>query len=87
MAEYNQKDRVDGPPTGFWIRARASVYGLVVYDFEARRGEFIDACLPLVEQGKLTLREDVADGLEYAADAFCRLMRGENIGKAIVKVS
>lgn len=87
MAEYNQKERIDGPPPGFWIRARATVYGLVVYDFEGRRQAFVDECLPLVESGKLIMLEDVEDGLTQAPAAFCRLMRGENMGKAIVKVA
>ncbi len=86
MAEYNQKDRIGGPPPGFWIRARAKVFGLVVYDFEARRQEFIDACVPLVQKGHLKVREDITAGLAQAPAAFCRLMRGENQGKAIVKV-
>jgi len=87
MAEYNQKNRIGGPPPGFWIRARATVYGLVVYDFEHRRDEFIDVCLPLVKAGKLKMQEDIADGLDKAPEAFCRLMQGSNMGKVIVKVS
>lgn len=87
MAEYNNKDRTGGPEPGLWIKARAIIYGLVVYDFEARRTEFIDDCLPYIHAGSLKMREDIADGLEQAPAAFCRLMRGENTGKAIVKVS
>jgi len=29
----------------------------------------------------------VTDGLESAPEAFCRLMRGENFGKALVRVA
>jgi NADPH-dependent curcumin reductase CurA len=87
MAEYNQKDRIGGPPPGFWIRSRATVYGLVVYDFEHRRQEFIDACLPLINNGSLKVREDIAQGIAEAPEAFCRLMQGANMGKALVKVS
>lgn len=87
MAEYNQKERIGGPPPGFWIRSRATVYGLVVYDYEHRRQEFIDACLPLVNNGSLKTREDIAKGIAAAPEAFCRLMQGANMGKALVKVS
>ncbi len=86
MAEYNSASRGGGPPPGLWIRARATVYGLVVYDFEPRRDEFIAACLPYVRDGRLKMREDIATGLAAAPAAFCRLMRGENMGKAVVKV-
>ena len=39
MADYNGRERLAGPPPGLWIRARATVFGLVVYDFEARHSE------------------------------------------------
>ena len=84
MSEYNKTERTPGPPPGYWIRARATVFGLVVYDFEDRRDEFIAACLPHVRSGALSQREDVVQGLDAAPEAFCRLMRGENFGKMIV---
>jgi NADPH-dependent curcumin reductase CurA len=84
MAEYNSPERSYGPPPGFWIRARATVTGLVVYDYEQRRGEFIEDCLPDLEAGRLSQLEDVSKGIAAAPAAFCRLMRGENFGKVIV---
>ena len=84
MAEYNDAERAPGPPPGFWIRARATIYGLVVYDFEPRRREFVDTCLPLLREGKLDQREDMTDGIESAPEAFCRLMHGGNFGKVVV---
>lgn len=86
MADYNKTTRSMGPPPAMWIKARAIVYGLVVYDFEPRRAEFVEACLEYLKQGKLVVREDVAQGLVAAPEAFCRLMRGENMGKSVVKV-
>lgn len=86
ISEYNSATRSPGPPPGNWIKARATVYGLVVYDFESRRDEFIAACLPEVEAGRLFQREDVVSGLDAAPAAFCRLMDGGNFGKVVVKV-
>ena len=86
MAEYNHPERAAGPPPGFWIRARATVTGLVVYDYEARRDEFIEAVLAHVTFGDLRQREDVAEGIGEAPAAFCRLMRGENFGKVVVRM-
>ena len=86
MAEYNQTDRSPGPEPGLLIGKRAIVCGLVVYDYESRRDEYIRECLPLLAQGKLHQREDVTVGLENAPAAFHRLMSGQNFGKAIVKV-
>ena len=36
--------------------------------------------------GKLTTREDVAEGLERFPDALLGLFRGENMGKQLLKV-
>ncbi len=86
MAEYNHTDRSPGPDPGLLIGRRAIVSGLVVYDYESRRDEFIRKCLPLLAQGKLKQREDITVGLENAPAAFHRLMSGQNFGKAIVRV-
>lgn len=87
VAEYNNKDRMAGPAPALWIKSRATIYGLVVYDFESKRSEFIDQCLPLVEQGTLKMQEDIGEGILSAPVFFCKLMRGENFGKTLVKVS
>jgi hypothetical protein len=84
MSEYNKADRADGPPPGDWIKSRATVTGLVVYDYEARRDEFITTCLPELQAGTLKQLEDISTGIESAPAAFCRLMRGENFGKMVV---
>ena len=84
MAEYNRAERDPGPAPGLLIAKRAIVSGLVVYDFETRREEYIRECLPLLRAGKIRQHEDVSHGLERAPEAFCRLMRGENFGKVLV---
>jgi NADPH-dependent curcumin reductase CurA len=40
-----------------------------------------------LKEGKLTYREDILDGLENTPKAFMRMLRGENKGKQLVKVS
>ena len=52
MAEYNRADRSPGPAPGLLIARRAIVSGLVVYDYESRRDEYIRECLPLLAPGK-----------------------------------
>ena len=84
MAEYNRPERDPGPSPGLLIAKRAVVSGLVVYDYESRRAEYIRNCLPLLRTGEIHQREDISQGLDSAPDAFCRLMRGENFGKVVV---
>jgi hypothetical protein len=39
-----------------------------------------------VRDGRLQYRETIVDGIENAPSAFLGLLRGENIGKMLVKV-
>ncbi len=87
MAQYNANDIPPGPNPAFIIKARATVRGLVVYDHEDLRAEFEQQAGRWLEQGKIRYKEDLVEGLEAAPGLFCRLMRGENFGKAIVKVN
>lgn len=87
MADYNNEEKTPGPYPGAWISARANIKGLVVYDYEERRDEFLDAVVPRVQSGDMRMLEDISEGIDSAPDAFCRLMRGENEGKALVRLS
>ena len=40
-----------------------------------------------LRQGKLKYREDVAQGLENAPQAFIGMLRGKNLGKQLVQAS
>ena len=87
MEQYNQEAPPPGPNPALIIRARATVQGLVVYDHEDLRRQMEEDLGARVQAGQLAFKEDVAAGLDQAADAFCRLMAGKNFGKALVKVA
>jgi len=83
---------LDAPPAhGPWlgpvVGARATINGLVVYDHLQRMGELQKVVGRWLREGRFKYREDVTDGLENAPEAFCRLMRGENFGKSLVRVA
>ena len=40
-----------------------------------------------LQEGKLKYREDIVEGLENAPRAFIGLLRGENFGKRLIRVS
>jgi NADPH-dependent curcumin reductase len=69
------------------IVKRATLMGLVVYDFESRFAEFYETARAAFVAGQLTAREDRAAGLESAPAAFVKLMNGNNFGKSIVVVA
>jgi NADPH-dependent curcumin reductase CurA len=82
---------MDAPPAGPWlgpvVGARATIKGLVVYDHFHRMAEMQKVIGRWIREGRFKYREDVTVGLGNAPDAFCRLMRGENFGKALVQVA
>jgi NADPH-dependent curcumin reductase CurA len=81
---------MDKPPPGPWlgpvVGARATLKGLVVYDHLQRMPEMTRTLGGWMRKGEFRWREDVAEGLAAAPEAFCRLMRGGNFGKALVRV-
>ena len=66
---------------------RARMEGFLVTDYAHRYGEGISRLARWVANGDLRWREDVTDGLENAPRAFIGMLRGENRGKALVKVA
>lgn len=82
---------LDAPPPGPFlgpvVGARATMKGLVVYDWLHKAAEQQRVISAWIREGRFRYREDVTEGLEHAPAAFCRLMRGENFGKALVRVA
>jgi NADPH-dependent curcumin reductase CurA len=40
-----------------------------------------------IRAGLFRYKEDIAEGLASAPEAFCRLLRGEHFGKVLVRVA
>ena len=78
---------VHGPFLGPVVGARATIKGLVVYDHLHRMAEMQKVIGRWIREGRFRYREDVTDGLGNAPEGFCRLMRGENFGKSLVRVA
>ncbi len=65
---------------------RLAVQGFIVTDHMELWPEAMKGLGALVSQGKLRYRETVAQGIESAPRAFIGLLRGENLGKQLVRV-
>lgn len=59
--------------------------GFIVNRWISRWTEGINQNLEWIKEGKLKYRETVTDGFENMYEAFVGMLRGENVGKAIVK--
>jgi hypothetical protein len=81
---------MDKPPAGPWlgpvVGARATMKGLVVYDHVQRMPELTKVVGGWIRDGSFRYREDISEGVASAPEAFCRLMRGGNFGKALVRI-
>lgn len=84
---YSRDTPPAGPFLGPVVTSRATVRGLVVYDHLDRMDELQRVVGRWIGEGRFSYREDVTEGLENAPEAFCRLMRGGNFGKALVRVA
>lgn len=83
---YSMATPPPGPFLGPVVGARATMKGLVVYDHLHLMTEMQQAIGDAIRAGSFRYREDISEGLASAPAAFCRLMRGENFGKALVRV-
>lgn len=84
---YNMATPPPGPFLGPVVGARATMKGLVVYDHLHLMPELQRVVGDAIRAGTFHYREDISEGLAAAPEAFCRLMRGDNFGKALVRVA
>ena len=66
---------------------RALINGFIVSDQADRLPDFLRDCTPWVREGQLKYREDIVEGLAATPDAFIGLLKGQNFGKLLVRVS
>ncbi|MDF1792288.1 MAG: NADP-dependent oxidoreductase [Thalassobaculaceae bacterium] len=65
---------------------RARMEGFLILDHYDRYGAIVEKLTGWYRAGQIRYREDVAVGLDNAADALIRLLSGQNAGKALVRV-
>jgi NADPH-dependent curcumin reductase CurA len=68
------------------IAARIQLKGFIVFDFQARMGEFHRDMGQWLASGAVKPHETVAEGLEQAPQAFLGLFEGANVGKMLVRL-
>ncbi len=66
---------------------RALVQGFIVYDYEKRADEARQAIAGWFRDGLVKHRESIVEGFENAPSAFIAMMRGDIIGKQLIKLT
>ena len=91
IAQYNATELPPGPnrlPVLMRnvLTKRLTIRGFIVSDFAARFPDFIRDVPQWMKEGRIKYREDIAEGLENAPQAFIGLLKGKNFGKQLVRV-
>jgi NADPH-dependent curcumin reductase CurA len=87
ISQYNEAQPKPTFHPSLLIVYRARMEGFLVTDYTHRYEEAGLRLARWVAEGKVRWREDVTEGLENAPAAFMGMLRGENRGKALVKVA
>ncbi|MCH8110071.1 MAG: NADP-dependent oxidoreductase [Chloroflexi bacterium] len=88
ISQYNVEEPEPGPRNlGLLVRNQAKIQGFLVGQFANRHEEARLRIAQWIREGRVKYKEDVVEGLENAPRAFIGLMRGENFGKLLIKVS
>lgn len=87
ISQYNNKKDMRGPSNYLSLLVnRATMQGMVVFDWANRYGEAAQALGTWLAQGKLKSREDIYEGIENFPQTYKRLFTGEKSGKLVLKI-
>lgn len=88
ISQYNNSGPIQGPGNYLSLLVhRASMKGMLVFDYAARYPEAVREMAGWMAAGKLKSREDIVDGLENFPETFVKLFTGKNFGKLILKIA
>ena len=88
ISAYNSTAPEPGPDNlALLVAKRLTLRGFLVSDHGALMPAFLREVAPAYAEGRITARETVVEGLEHAPEAFLGLLRGDNTGKMIVRIS
>ncbi|MBY8872744.1 NADP-dependent oxidoreductase [Micromonospora sp. PLK6-60] len=87
IAQYNATEPPAAPRNlALVIGKRLTLRGFLVGDHGHLREQFVQEVAGWLRDGKLSYDETIVDGLENAPEAFLGLLRGENLGKMLVRL-
>ena len=89
MSQYNATEPAPGPRNlGLLVGKRGRMRGFIVSDHAASQDAFLDEVGGLLADGRLVLAESIVEGgIEAAPRAFVEMLRGEHLGKVVVRLS
>ncbi|MEU1753684.1 NADP-dependent oxidoreductase [Micromonospora matsumotoense] len=87
IAQYNSAEPPAAPRNlALVIGKRLTLRGFLVGDHGGLREQFVAEVGGWLREGRLSYDETIVDGIGNAPDAFLGLLRGENLGKMLVRL-
>jgi NADPH-dependent curcumin reductase len=87
ISQYNNTGPVKGPANYLSLLVnRASMTGMVVFDYADRYGEAAREMAGWMAEGRLKSREDIVKGFATFPETLLKLFTGENTGKLLLAV-
>jgi NADPH-dependent curcumin reductase CurA len=89
ISQYNATSPPKGPSNYLSLLVnRASMTGMVVFDYAERYAEAARDMAKWIAEGKLVAREDVVrGGIDAFPDTLLKLFKGENLGKLVLALA
>jgi NADPH-dependent curcumin reductase CurA len=87
ISGYNATEPPPGPRNmSLFVGKRLTLRGFLVLDHDDLLDEFVREVGPAVADGRLVVHQTVREGLEQAPQALIDLLRGEKMGKMVVRL-
>jgi NADPH-dependent curcumin reductase CurA len=88
VSHYNATEPAPGPRNlGLAVSKRLTLRGYIIFDHQDRFEDFLAEVGPWIAGGQIRTRETIVDGIENTPEAFLGLLRGDNTGKMLVRLS
>ena len=87
ISQYNNKESIKGPKNYLSLLVnRASIKGMIVFDYVPKYEKAISEISGWIEEGKITVNEDIYEGIDNFRSIFLKLFNGDKMGKLILKI-
>ncbi|MEV4628401.1 NADP-dependent oxidoreductase [Micromonospora sp. NPDC049523] len=87
ISQYNATEPVPGPRNlSLTVSKRLTLRGFLIHDHVGLREQFLGEMSGWLRDGQIQYDETVVEGLDNAPSAFLGLLRGENLGKMLVRL-
>ena len=69
------------------LTKRISVRGFIVWDFQEQYSQFVNEFIPMIQDGRINVKEDISQGIESAPQSLIDVLKGANFGKKVIQIA